>query len=106
MPSGLMQPSRLPLASDYEELLESPIADADNAAGSPGAITAALFLQHFTGGLPWAHLDVASTGDWPVDAHEWTAGASGFGARLLLHWLELRDPVAGVRRPGRARGRS
>jgi leucyl aminopeptidase len=97
---------RLPLAADYEELLESPVADADNAAGSPGAITAALFLQHFTGGLPWAHLDIASTGDWPVDAHEWTAGASGFGARLLLHWLELRDPLAGVRRAGRARGRS
>jgi leucyl aminopeptidase len=97
---------RLPLASDYEELLESSVADADNAAGSPGAITAALFLQHFTGGLPWAHLDIASAGDWPVDAHEWTAGASGFGARLLLHWLEVRDPLAGVRRAGRARGRS
>ena len=100
---------RLPLVADYEERLRSKVADADNAAGSPGAITAALFLQHFTGDVPWAHLDIASTGDWPVDAHEWTAGASGFGARLLLHWLELREPLAGVRGAGpagRGRGRS
>ena len=81
------------------------IADADNAAGSPGAITAALFLQHFTGDVPWAHLDIASVGDSPVDAYEWTAGATGFGARLLLHWLELREPLAGVRGAGQASGR-
>ena len=87
---------RMPLTEDYEELLESKVADADNAAGGPGAITAALFLQHFTGGLPWAHLDIASVGDSPVDAYEWTTGATGFGARALLHWLELREPLAGV----------
>ena len=87
---------RMPLAEDYEERLESKIADADNAAGGPGAIIAALFLQHFTGGLPWVHLDIASVGDSPVDAHEWTMGATGFGARALLHWLELREPLAGV----------
>jgi leucyl aminopeptidase len=87
---------RMPLVEDYEERLESKVADADNAAGGPGAITAALFLQHFTGGVPWAHLDIASVGDSPVDAYEWTSGATGFGARALLHWLELREPLAGV----------
>ncbi len=87
---------RMPLVEDYEERLESKVADADNAAGGPGAITAALFLKHFTGGLPWAHLDIASVGDSPVDAFEWTSGATGFGARALLHWLELREPLAGV----------
>ncbi len=87
---------RMPLVEDYEERLESKVADGDNAAGGPGAITAALFLRHFTGGLPWAHLDIASVGDSPVDAYEWTSGATGFGARALLHWLELREPLAGV----------
>jgi leucyl aminopeptidase len=87
---------RMPLVEDYEERLESKVADADNAAGGPGAITAALFLRPFTGGLPWAHLDIASVGDSPVDAFEWTQGATGFGARALLHWLELREPLAGV----------
>ncbi len=32
---------------------------------APGAITAALFLQHFAGDVPWAHLDLASVGDAP-----------------------------------------
>ena len=87
---------RLPLVEDYEEKLASPVADATNAPGSPGAVTAALFLQHFTGGLPWAHLDIASVGDSPTDEFEYTKGATGFGARALLHWLELREPLAGV----------
>lgn len=89
---------RFPLAEAYEEKLASKIADADNAPGGPGAITAALFLQHFTGGLPWVHLDVASVGDAPKDEYEWTAGPTGYGARLLLTWLGSEDPLAGVRR--------
>ena len=40
---------RLPLVDDYEPLLSNTFADATNAAGGPGAITAALFLQHFAG---------------------------------------------------------
>lgn len=87
---------RMPLVTDYEEKLESKVADADNAAGGPGAITAALFLQHFAGDLPWAHLDIASVGDSTSHRHEWTEGPTGFGARLLLDWLALTDPVASV----------
>ncbi len=78
---------RLPLSKEYEQLLDNPVADATNAAGGPGAITAALFLQHFAGSRPWAHLDIASVGDSSKDAHEYTQGATGFGARLLLRWL-------------------
>jgi leucyl aminopeptidase len=78
---------RLPLSTEYESLLESPFADATNAAGGPGAITAALFLQHFAGNRRWAHLDIASVGDSAVDEFEYSKGATGFGARLLLTWL-------------------
>ena len=50
----------LPLFEDYREQLRSEIADLANIGGRPaGAITAALFLKEFTGGLPWAHLDIA-----------------------------------------------
>jgi leucyl aminopeptidase len=87
---------RMPLVPDYEDRISSKVADADNAGGPPGAITAALFLQHFVGDLPWAHLDIASVGDSPSDEFEYTKGATGFGARALLHWLELREPLAGV----------
>jgi leucyl aminopeptidase len=88
---------RFPLAADYEEKLSSQVADADNGPGGPGAITAALFLQHFVGDVPWAHLDIASVGDAPKDAHEWTAGPTGYGARALLRWLGSDEPLAGVR---------
>jgi len=88
---------RFPLVADYEDKLTSQVADADNAPGGPGAITAALFLQHFAGDVPWAHLDIASVGDSPQDRDEWTAGPTGFGARVLLRWLGSDQPLAGVR---------
>jgi len=80
---------RMPLADVYLDRLASPIADADNGPGPSvaGAITAALFLRPFAAGIPWVHLDLASVGDAPVDGYEWTAGPTGFGARLLLEWL-------------------
>ena len=87
---------RMPLEPDYEDTLSSTVADATNAPGGPGAITAALFLQHFAGDVPWAHLDVASAGDAPMDSFEWTKGPSGFGARALLTWLTGPDPLAGI----------
>ena len=87
---------RFPLADVYEEKLSSKVADADNAPGGPGAITAALFLQHFVGGLPWVHLDVASAGDSPNERHEWTTGPTGFGARALLQWLGGDDPLGSI----------
>jgi leucyl aminopeptidase len=92
---------RLPLVDEYAERIESKIADSDNAGGQPGGITAALFLREFTGSLPWAHLDIAGVGDSPADAFEWSTGPTGFGARLLLHWLELRQPLAGIGGKGR-----
>jgi leucyl aminopeptidase len=91
---------RFPLASVYEERLSSKVADADNAPGGPGAIIAGLFLQHFAGGVPWAHLDLASTGDATADSHEYSKGPTGFGARLLLDWLGAADPLARVSRSG------
>jgi leucyl aminopeptidase len=87
---------RFPLVSDYEDKLASKVADADNAAGGAGSITAALFLQHFTGRVPWAHLDIASVGDSPDDSYEWTLGPTGFGARALLAWLGSADPLEGI----------
>lgn len=87
---------RFPLWEDYEEKLSSKIADANNAPGGAGAITAALFLQHFVGDVPWAHLDVASVGDSPTDHHEWTTGPTGFGARALLSWLGQDNPLEGI----------
>jgi leucyl aminopeptidase len=76
---------RMPLPAKYEKQLESPAADLKNIGGRPGgSITAALFIQKFVNGLPWAHLDIASTA-WkkPSTSPTVPEGASGFGVRLL-----------------------
>ncbi len=79
---------RLPLPVEYEALLDSPVADATNAPGNPGAITAALFLRAFVGDVPWAHLDIAGPGRAGKDDGMFAQGATGFGARLLRQWVE------------------
>ena len=87
---------RMPLVADYEEKVSSKIADGDNAAGGAMAITAALYLQHFAGDVPWAHIDFASIAEAPAERYEWTAGPTGFGPRLLLTWLGSKSPLEGV----------
>jgi leucyl aminopeptidase len=54
---------RLPLADElYERAMDSRLADVKNTGtGGAGAITAGIFLQKFTGGQPWVHLDIAGT---------------------------------------------
>ena len=86
---------RMPLAGEYTELLESTVADANNAPGGPGGTTAALFLRPFAGDLPWAHLDVAGPARAGSDDGEIVKGGTGFGARTLLRWLEAGAPVDG-----------
>jgi leucyl aminopeptidase len=82
---------RMPLP-DYGKQIESAIADVKNTGGRPGgSITAALFLQKFVNGLPWAHLDIASTA-WkkPSSVPTIPEGATGFGVRLLNRMVQDR----------------
>ena len=84
---------RLPLVEDYRQALESTTADLRNI-GNPklrlggGSITAALFLREFAGGRPWAHLDIAGPAWVSADEDELSKGATGYGVRLLVTWLE------------------
>ncbi|SED69554.1 leucyl aminopeptidase family protein [Ruania alba] len=82
----------MPLVPEYRRALESSVADlshiATDATVGGGSITAALFLQHFAGEQPWAHLDIAGPGRSPKAEHEVSEGATGFGARLLFRWLQ------------------
>jgi leucyl aminopeptidase len=79
---------RMPLPTEYQSALSSPIADATNSPGNPGAITAALFLRPFAKDVPWAHLDIAGPGRAANDDGVLSQGATGFGARLLHNWVE------------------
>ena len=75
---------RLPLGEAYDKQLRSDIADMKNVGGRPGgSITAAQFLQRFTNGRPWAHLDIAGTAWSSKDQPTIPKGATAFGVRLL-----------------------
>jgi len=53
---------QLPVTEEYADQLKSNFADFANIGGREGgALTAAAFLNKFTQGLKWAHLDVAGT---------------------------------------------
>lgn len=81
---------RLPLPAQYDKNIDSMIADMKNTGGRPGgSITAAMFIQRFVNGLPWAHLDIASTA-WkkPSSVPTIPDGATGFGVRLLNRMVE------------------
>ncbi|HEX4247497.1 MAG TPA: M17 family metallopeptidase [Pseudonocardia sp.] len=75
---------RMPLLEHVAAEVDSTIADLRQAPPGPPAISAALFLQRFTGGVPWAHLDIAGPArcDKPYD--EVALGATGFAARTLV----------------------
>jgi leucyl aminopeptidase len=83
---------RLPLADDYRSTLDSDVADLCHIPTVPGvgagAVVAALFLREFTGGRRWAHLDIAGPARSERDNGVVSRGGTGFGARLLLRWLE------------------
>ena len=87
---------RMPLPDVYQELISTPIADSVNSSKGPGSITAALFLKAFSGGLPWAHLDLSSIAESQCDEYEYSLGATGAGARLLTTWLSSDTPTAGI----------
>ena len=83
---------RMPLVEDYRAALDSSVADLANISRDPsvsgGSIVAALFLREFVGARRWAHLDIAGPARAERDEHEVSKGGTGFGARLLLRWLE------------------
>jgi leucyl aminopeptidase len=80
---------RLPLAPEYDKLIDSDVADMKNIGGrNAGSITAAQFLQRFVNNVPWAHLDIAGTGmDAPKSAINPSWG-SGWGVKLLNRLVE------------------
>lgn len=77
----------LPLHRPYKKELDSLTADMMNCApiGKPDAIIAALFLEHFTDGMPWAHIDMAGPAQAGGADGLLVPGCTGWGARLLAH---------------------
>lgn len=78
----------MPMWDEYEELVESDVADLKNADKRRGdAIAAAKLLAHFAGDRPWAHLDIAGPA-WITEERAYEAKyATGHGVRLLVQLL-------------------
>jgi len=80
---------RMPLAPEYDKIIDSDVADVKNTGGrNAGSITAAQFIQRFVNDVPWAHLDIAGTAmDSPKSPINQSWG-SGWGVRLLNRLVE------------------
>jgi leucyl aminopeptidase len=80
---------RMPLAPEYDKLIDHDVADMKNIGGRyGGAITGAQFIQRFVNKVPWAHIDLAGTA---IDSNKSAINqswASGWGVRLLNHLVE------------------
>ena len=81
----------LPMYTPYEEHVKSRIADIKNigARGQAGTIAGAMFLKHFVGTTPWVHLDIAGPAYTERESRpDLPAGATGFGVRTLVRYLQ------------------
>ncbi|HEV7873666.1 MAG TPA: leucyl aminopeptidase, partial [Enterovirga sp.] len=75
---------RMPLAPEYDKLIDSKFADMKNTGGRHGgSITAAQFLLRYVRDVPWAHLDIAGTGMSAPQSEINKSWGSGWGVRLL-----------------------
>jgi len=80
----------MPLLHRYEKDIESSVADLKNRGktnGHGGSIAAALFLEHFAEGLPWAHLDIAGPATNELSSDYQSKGATAYGVRTLVTML-------------------
>ena len=76
---------QLPLDSVSKEQNNSSIADIKNTGGRlAGTITAAHFINHFVGDVPWVHLDIAANSMTSSSEGWHNKGATGIPTRLLI----------------------
>ena len=83
----------LPLNDDFMDMIKSDVADMKNVGigRAAGSISAAAFLKNAIENTPWVHMDIAGvawtqigTKDKPYNPK----GATGFGVRLILDYLQ------------------
>ena len=83
----------LPLTQDYMDMIKSEVADMKNVGigRAAGTITAAAFLKNAIGNTPWLHVDIAGVA-WTQTATKEKSynpkGATGFGVRLVIEYLQ------------------
>jgi leucyl aminopeptidase len=83
---------QLPLGPDQREQIRAEHADIVNSAGREGhPLQGGAFLSYFVpedDSIPWAHLDIAGVADTEKDLPYYAKGATGWGVRTLINWIE------------------
>jgi leucyl aminopeptidase len=82
---------QLPLDEEYFDIIKGVDADMLNCSSGRTAstITGGIFLQQFVDAkTPWAHLDIAGVANSEKELPYSPVGATGFGIRLLIDYLE------------------
>jgi leucyl aminopeptidase len=76
----------MPMYDEYKDEIKSDMAEVKNSAGrTAGVAASAKFIEHFTEGYPWAHLDIAAMVWSQSDSNPLSPkGATGYGVRLLV----------------------
>jgi leucyl aminopeptidase len=86
---------RLPLNEDLRDYMRSDSADIVNSGGREGSpLQGAAFLSFFVpldGSCPWCHLDIAGVADTEKELPYYAKGATGWGVRTLVEWVERRS---------------
>ena len=77
---------QLPMDADFDEALQSKVADYKNAPGVRygGAITGGKFLEQFVNKTPWVHLDIAGPSWAERESASRDAGGTGAYVRSLI----------------------
>jgi leucyl aminopeptidase len=85
---------RLPLGDEQREQIKSEVADIVNSGGREAQpLQGAAFLSYFVpkdGSVPWAHLDIAGVSDTEKDLPYYEKGATGWGVRTLVEFVEAQ----------------
>ena len=75
----------MPTFEDYRSQFKSDIADIKNTGGrNAGSITGAQFIEEFTDGASWVHLDIAGTARATRNSGYVLKGATGVPVRTLV----------------------
>ena len=76
----------MPMWDEYNDTIKSDMAEVKNSGGrASGVSSSAKFIEHFTEGYPWAHLDIANVAWMTSEKDALTPkGATGYGVRLLV----------------------
>ncbi len=80
---------QLPADDEFRDMVKGKRADLLNSVkGGAGTITAGMFLEHFTAGKKWVHLDIAGTVAAETARGYRPAGATGIPVKTLYYYCK------------------